>query len=164
MAKSEMANNRRRIPVRYSPLPIRPEGRGRSAERRIQPMSAPAPRSRHLRRSTAGAAARHADKSTPCASLIPFRARPPCGASPRHSPAQSQPHLAQPQTRVSWTRPGREFCPPLSLPSAASSSRTGPSAGRAVPRGRPGADRIHPRAGAAPAPSFRLAFRKGALG
>ena len=88
----------------------------------------------HSRRSSAGAAARHADEWTQSASLIRFRARPPCGASPRHSPAQSQPYLAQPETRVSRTRPGREFCPPLSLPSAASSSRTGPSAGRAVLR------------------------------
>jgi hypothetical protein len=36
--------------------------------------------------------------------------------------------------------------------SAASSSRTGPSAGRAGPRGRPGADRILPPAGTALAP------------
>ena len=37
-------------------------------------------------------------------------------------------------------------------------------AGRAVSQGRPGTECKSPRAGTAPAPSFRLAFRKGALG
>jgi hypothetical protein len=46
----------------------------------------------------------------------------------------------------------------------ARSARTGPCAGRPVPQSRPSADRIHPPAGTALAPTSESALAKGALG
>jgi hypothetical protein len=64
----------------------------------------------------------------------------PSGAPLRHSPAQSQPPLAQLQNHVSWDAAGAGVLPASGLSSPASSSQTGPFTRQAVPRSRPGAD------------------------
>ena len=88
-------------------------------------------------------------------------ARSPSGASPRHSPRRSQPALAQPQNRFPAAGRGAVFCPPRPFCRGLTRSAwTGPFAGRPVPQGRPGADRIHPRAGTAPRSVFRKCPRE----
>ena len=57
-------------------------------------------------------------------------ARSPSGAPLRHSPAQSQPPLAQLQNHVSWNEAGAGVLPASGLSSPASSSQTGPFAGQ----------------------------------
>jgi hypothetical protein len=67
-------------------------------------------------------------------------ARSPSGAPLRHSPARSQPPWLSSRTAFPGTRPGRCFARPQQIPNTASSSQTGPRAGRAGPRSRPGAE------------------------
>jgi hypothetical protein len=74
-----------------------------------------------------------------------FGARSPSGASPRHSPAQSQPPLAQLQNHVSWDAAGAGVLPASGLSSPASSSQTDPFAGQVVPQSRLGAGCISAR-------------------
>ncbi len=78
-------------------------------------------------------------------------ARSSSGASPRHSPAQSQPPLAQLQNRVSSDKACREFCPVPPCP-----VKRAPRGPVLVPDERdPGAARersVNPRAGTALAP------------
>jgi hypothetical protein len=89
-------------------------------------------------------------------------ARPPSGASLRHSPAQSQPHWLSSRTTFPGTGLGRVFCPPRACPVQRAPRRPVPLPAKWCPR----AARVrtaNPPAGTALAPLFRLAFRKGAL-
>ena len=82
--------------------------------------------------------------------------RSPSGASPRHSPRQSQPATGFPAAGQ-----GAVFYPPQAICRGLTRSAwTGPFAGRPVPQGRPGTDRIHPRAGTAPRSVLRKCPRE----
>ena len=92
-------------------------------------------------------------------------ARPPSGASPRHSPGRTHPALAQPQNPVSRHLELAGILPAYILASV----KRAPRRPVLVPvdrchRAARGADRIHPRAGTALAPPTESALAKGALG
>jgi hypothetical protein len=123
-----------------------PAKRGRrSAERRMPTMSAQHRQTLPLV-DALSAAAHH------------FRRRARLPALHRGTRHRLSPRWLSPRTGFPQDTAHGVFCPFAA--SEARSVRTGPFAGRPVPQSRPGADRIHPRAGTAPRSVFRKCPRE----